>query len=69
MKNLSNTELREINGGGNSNGYGISVSSSTESLLNLRFERSYGDHHSVTEISVGNDINLDFSIFGLGNQQ
>ena len=68
MKNLSNSELLEINGGGNSYSSGISASSSTESLVTLTFERSYGDYQSVTEISVGNSINLDFSFFGIGNQ-
>ncbi|WP_421943184.1 hypothetical protein [Pedobacter sp.] len=68
MKNLSNTELLEINGGGNYSNSGISVNSSTESLLTLRFEHSYGEHHSVTETSVGNNINLDFSVLGIGKQ-
>lgn len=68
MKNLSNTELLEINGGGNSYSSGISASSTTESLISLKFERWYGDHHSVTEISVGNNINLDFSLFGIGKR-
>ncbi|MDN3588844.1 hypothetical protein QWY86_19335 [Pedobacter aquatilis] len=66
MKNLSNAELLEINGGDNSYNSGISASSSTENLLALKFERSYGSHHNVTEISIGNDINLDSSFYGFG---
>jgi len=66
MKNLSNKELLETNGGGNSYDSAISASSSTESLLNLKFERSNSDNHSITEVSVGNNIILDFSLFGIG---
>ena len=66
MKNLSNKELLETNGGGNSYSSGIAASSSTESLLTLRFEHSYGENLSVTETSVGNNINLDLSVFGIG---
>jgi bacteriocin-like protein len=66
MKNLSRKELQEINGGGDSYSNGISVSSSTDSLLNLTFERSYGDKHRITELSIGNNIDLNFSAFGVG---
>lgn len=65
MENLSKKELTEIGGGGifnnNSGGMGISLSVSSDSLLSLTFIRSYGDYHSETTISVGNDINLGLS--------
>lgn len=62
MKNLSKEELLEINGGGFTNA--ISIAFTTDSLLSLRFERNHGDRHSVTEISVGNDIDLNLGLAG-----
>lgn len=63
MKNLSKAELLEINGGGfiiNA----ISITLTTDSLLSLRFERSNGDRHSITEIAVGKDIDLSLGLIG-----
>jgi len=67
MENLSKKELVEIGGGGifnHSGSMGISISASTDSLLSITFIRSYGDHHSETTISVGNDVNLDLGLLG-----
>ena len=62
MNNLSKAELLEINGGGFINA--ISINLTTDSLLSLRFERSNGDRHSITEISVGKDIDLSLGLIG-----
>jgi len=68
MENLSEKELREIGGGGvfenNTNSMGIAMSTSSESLLNITFTRTYGDHYSETTISAGNDIVLNFGVTG-----
>ncbi|WP_443943429.1 hypothetical protein ACJVDH_10895 [Pedobacter sp. AW1-32] len=60
MKNLTEKEMIAI-GGGNASGIALSVTSSADSLLKLTFESSYGERHSSTTLSIGNNINLDLS--------
>lgn len=63
MENLSEKELVTIGGGGLFDGnkatMGISLTATTDSLLNITFTRSYGDYKNSTTLSVGNGINLN----------
>ncbi|PWS27804.1 hypothetical protein DHW03_09515 [Pedobacter yonginense] len=64
MKNLSKTEMIEIEGGSlfadNASAMNVSFTSNADCLLSLTFERNYGNQHSKTTISAGNDVNLNF---------
>lgn len=68
MKTLTPKEMQEINGGGlfQANGAttSFSLSSSTDSLITLTFERNYNNHYSKTILSIGNNINLNLNGFG-----
>ncbi len=62
MKTLSEKEIKTINGGAAENqsvSSGISVTSSSDSLLSLTFTRTMGDYQSTDTLSVGNDIDLN----------
>ena len=66
MKTLTAQELTEINGGSTFVG-NISLTSSTDSLLSLTIESTYGNRHEKTTIAVGNDIDLSL-LAGINNQ-
>ncbi|WP_316828564.1 hypothetical protein [Pedobacter miscanthi] len=68
MKNLSEKELVTINGGGIFDGsqgtMGLSLTSTTDSLLSISFTRSHGDYKSTTTLSIGNNIGLNLGLLG-----
>jgi len=68
MENLSEKELKTINGGrifnGNTGASSISLTATTDSLLSISFTRSDGDYKNTTTLSIGNNIGLNLGLLG-----